>query len=169
METTKIKPNMDGTIRAKVLQYKSDGNTLTEKRHTLTKFAEGIYFSYTTPDRYGHRSINVIFSKNGIFWRVGGEPEHYFNPESFRYAENMETLKKRYANYEADIMQAVANGGWLNKLHITVMGRLGYDTTAMVKAYNERRRKMEESELQALIETATELLNTTNEIKYIHS
>lgn len=31
METTKIKMDMDGTIRAKVLQYKSDGNTLIEK------------------------------------------------------------------------------------------------------------------------------------------
>ena len=148
METTKIKMNMDGTIRAKVLQYKSDGNTLTEKWHTLTKFAEGIYFSYTTPDRYGHRSVNVIFSKNGIFWRIGGEPEHYFNPDSFRYAEHMEILKRRYADYEADIMQAATNGGWLNKLHITVMGRLGYDTTAMIKAYNERRRKMEELDRQ---------------------
>lgn len=148
MEANNIKMNMDGTIRAKVLQYKSDGNTLTEKWHNITKFAEGIYFSYTTPDRYGHRSVNVIFSKNGIFWRAGGEPEHYFNPESFRYAEHMETLKKRYANYEADIMQAVVNGSWLNKLHITVMGRLGYDTTAMVKAYNERRRKMEELDRQ---------------------
>ena len=148
METTKIKMNMDGTFRAKVLQYKSDGNTLTEKWHTLTKFAEGIYFSYTTPDRYGHRSVNIIFSKNGIFWRIGGEPEHYFNPDSFRYAEHMEILKRRYADYEADIMQAVANGSWLNKLHITVMERLGHDTTAMIEAYNERRRKMEELDRQ---------------------
>ena len=148
METTKIKMNMDGTFRAKVLQYKSDGNTLTEKWHTLTKFAEGIYFSYTTPDRYGHRSVNIIFSKNGIFWRIGGEPEHYFNPDSFRYAEHMEILKRRYAGYEADIMQAVANGSWLNKLHITVMERLGHDTTAMIEAYNERRRKLEELDRQ---------------------
>lgn len=144
MEAMKMK--MDGTIRAKVIQYKRDGNTLTEKWHTLTRFAEGIYFSYTEPDRYGHRSVNIIFSKNGIFWRIGGEPEHYFNPDSFRYAENMETIKKRYANYEADILQAAANGEWLNKLHITVMERLGHDVAPLLVAYEERKRKWEENE-----------------------
>lgn len=34
---------------------------------------------------------------------------------------------------------------------------------------DETETTLEQSELQALIETATELLNTTNEIKYIHS
>lgn len=148
METTKIKMNMDGTFRAKVLQYKSDGNTLTEKWHTLTKFAEGIYFSHTTPDRYGHRSVNVIFSKNGIFWRVGGAPENYFNPESFRYAENMDSLKKRYANYEADITQAITNGGWINMMHITVMKHLGHDIEPLLAARKEYIRKREEEDRQ---------------------
>ena len=36
MEANNIKMNMDGTIRAKVLQYKADGNTLTEKWPTIT-------------------------------------------------------------------------------------------------------------------------------------
>ena len=45
-------------------------------------------------------------------------------------------------------MQAVANGGWLTKLHITVMERLGYDTTAMIEAYNEVRRQREERDRQ---------------------
>ncbi len=140
--------NMDGTIRAKVLQYKSDGNTLTEKWHTLTKFAEGIYLSYAAPDKYEQVYVTVVFAKNGVFWKVGCELEQCFRPDSFHYAEHVETLKKRYANYEAGIMQAVANGGWLNKLHITVMERLGYDTTAMIEAYDEVRRQREERDRQ---------------------
>lgn len=144
MEATQIKMNMDGTIRAKVLQYKSDGNTLTDKWHTLTKLAEGIYLSYAAPDRYGQVYATVVFAKNGVFWKAGCELEQCFRPDSFRYAEREETLKKRYANYEADIMQAATNGGWLNKLHITVMERLGHDTAVMIETYNERRRKMEE-------------------------
>lgn len=148
MEATKTKMNIDGTFRAKVLQYKSDGNTLTEKWHTLTKFAEGIYLSYAAPDKYEQVYVTVVFAKNGVFWKVGCEPEQCFRPDSFHYAEHVETLKKRYANYEAGIMQAVANGGWLNKLHITVMERLGYDTTAMIEAYNEVRRQREERDRQ---------------------
>lgn len=148
MEATKTKMNMDGTIRAKVLQYKSDGNTLTEKWHTLTKFAEGIYLSYAAPDKYEQVYVTVVFAKNGVFWKVGCELEQCFRPDSFHYAEHVETLKKRYANYEAGIMQAVANGGWLTKLHITVMERLGYDTTAMIEAYNEVRRQREERDRQ---------------------
>ncbi len=148
MEATKTKMNIDGTIRAKVLQYKSDGNTLTEKWHTLTKFAEGIYLSYAAPDKYEQVYVTVVFAKNGVFWKVGCEPEQCFRPDSFHYAEHVETLKKRYANYEAGIMQAVANGGWLNKLHITVMERLGYDTTAMIEAYDEVRRQREERDRQ---------------------
>lgn len=142
--------NMADTIRAKVLQYKSDGNTLTDKWHTLTKFAEGIYLSYAAPDRYGQVYVTVVFAKNGVFWKVGCEPEQCFRPDSFRYAEHVGTLKRKYADYEANIIQAATNGGWLNKLHITVMARLGHDTAAMIEAYNEKRRQIEERDrLQA--------------------
>lgn len=139
---------LDGTIRAKVIQYKSDGNTLAENWHTLTKFSEGIYLSYAAPDKYGQVYATVVFAKNGVFWKAGCELEQCFRPDIPGYAERVETLKKRYANYEADIMQAATNGGWLNKLHITVMERLGHDTAAMIEAHNERRRKMEEHDRQ---------------------
>ncbi len=148
MEATKIKMNMDGTIRAKVLQYKSDGNTLTEKWETLTKFAEGIYLSYAAPDRYEQVYATVVFAKNGVFWKVGCEPEQCFNPDSYRYAENMGNLKRMYADYEADILQAATNGGWLNKLHITVMERLGHDAAPLLAAYEERKRKWQEEAKQ---------------------
>lgn len=139
-----------GTIRAKVLQYKSDGNTLTEKWETLTKYAEGIYYSYSNLDKYGHKSINVIFAKGGVYWRKTGAPEYYFNPDSFNYAENMENLKRMYADHEADILQAAANGGRLNSLHITVMERLGHDVAPLRAAYEERKRKWQEVERQRI-------------------
>lgn len=141
-----IKMNMDGTIRAKVLQYKKDGNTLTEKWETLTKYADGIYYNYITVDKYGHQNINIIFAKNGVYWRKSGAPENFFNPDTYRYAEHMAELRTMYANYEADILQAAANGGWLNKLHITVMERLGHDVSPLKAAYEERKRKWEENE-----------------------
>lgn len=142
--------NIDGTIRAKVLQYKRDGNTLTEKWETLTKHADGIYYSYTNIG-----SIKIIFAKNGVFWCMSLVYDDWFNPESDSYEEHMAKLCAMYTNYEANILQAAANGGRLNKLHITVMGRLGHDVTPLWAAYEEYLCKLQEIERKR-IESAEE-------------
>ena len=71
MEATKIKMNMDGTIRAKVLQYKSDGNTLTEKWETLAKYAEGVYYT-TDDDGYGNTIHGIVFEAKGVLVEPSG-------------------------------------------------------------------------------------------------
>lgn len=146
MNTDNIKMNMDGTIRARVLQYAKDGNTLTEKWETLTKHAEGIYYNYTPLDQYGHRYINIVFAKNGVFWRQEGANEDFFDPDSYRYAENMAILDAMYRNYETNVLQSAENGGWINKLRIIIMERLGYDVAPLWAAYEARKRKWAEDD-----------------------
>lgn len=146
MEATKIKMNMDGTIRAKVLQYKSDGNTLTENWHTLTKLAEGIYLSYAAPDGYGQVYATVVFAKNGVFWGVGVEPEQYFSPEHPNYVRNMGMLGKMRKEYETCIFQAAEKGEYVRLLEIEVMRRLGHDVTPLYasrEAYLKNRKEKE--------------------------
>lgn len=138
MEANKIKMNMDGTFRAKVLQYKSDGNTLIEKWYTLAKLADGIYLSYATPDKYGQVYVTAVFAKNGVFWKAGSEPSIYFSPEYPDYARNMGMLSKMHSEYETRILQAAEEDKYIRQLDIEVMSRLGYDVAPLYASLSRR-------------------------------
>ena len=134
------KMNMDGTIRAKVLQYKADGNTLTEKWETLTKFSEGIY--------YGQNYAYFIFERNGVYW-------HSLRPDRLeRIEERRQDIKADYTNFESSIVAAANGNRFIGKLQIEVMKRLGHDVAPLLasrEAYlkqreEEERRKTEEAE-----------------------
>lgn len=94
------KKNMDGTIRVKVLQYKSDGNTLTEKWETLTKFSEGIYYNKDT-DNWGYTVYPFFFEDNGVFWfsQIAHSENHINRPEVKKqlidFRANFRTILKR--------------------------------------------------------------------------
>lgn len=142
METTRIKMNMDGTFRAKVLQYKSDGNTLTEKWHNLAKIKEGVYFSHSDIDNY----VNIVLSRHGVFWKAGSEPAIYFDPGCPTYARNMETLGKMLAEYETRILHAAEKCQYVRLIEIEVMRRLGYDITPLIASRNAYLKKLDEEE-----------------------
>lgn len=146
MEATNIKMNMDGTFRAKVLQYKSDGNTLTEKWETLTKLSEGVYYT-TDDDGYGNTIHGIVFEAKGVYWwsRQALRPDE-LNADNIYCQKVME--KRR--NFEHNIMAQAEAGQYINNLQIEVMRRLGHEVAALQAAHDEYIRQREERDrLQA--------------------
>ena len=138
--------NMDGTIRAKVLQYKSDGNTLTDKWETLAKYAEGVYYT-TDDDGYGNTIHGIVFEAKGVYWwsRQALRPEE-LNADNIYCQKVME--KRR--NFEHNIMAQAEAGQYINNLQIEVMRRLGHEVAALQAAHDEYIRQREERDrLQA--------------------
>lgn len=145
MEATKnIKMNMDGTIRAKVLQYKSDGNTLTEKRETLKKYAEGVYYT-TEKDGYGNTIHGIVFEANGVFWwsRQALLPDELNTNNIF-----CQKVMEKRRNFERDIIAQSEAGQYVNNLQIEVMRRLGHEIAALQAAHDEYIRQREERDRQ---------------------
>lgn len=149
MEVTKIKMNMDGTIRAKVLQYKSDGNTLTEKWETLAKLVDGVYYAKDR-DNWDNVRYAFIFEDNGIFWySLRAATENQFNNPKER--ERIINLRK---NFRAYVKETAQNNGFIRSLEIEVFKRLGEDTAPLYmsrEAYlknreEEERKRAEEAE-----------------------
>lgn len=147
METTKM--NMDGTIRAKVLQYKSDGNTLTEKWETLAKLVDGVYYAKDR-DNWDNVRYAFIFEDNGIFWySLRAATENQFNNPKER--ERIINLRK---NFRAYVKETAQNNGFIRSLEIEVFKRLGEDTAPLYvsrEAYlknreEEERKRAEEAE-----------------------
>lgn len=153
------KMNMDHTIRAKVLQYKSDGNTLTEKRETLTKMSDGVYYVKDT-DNWGHTVYPIFFEDNGVFWYT--QIAHSDN--QMNRPETKERLIDFRANYRAILKEKAAQNAFINTLQIEVMRRLGEDVAPLLasreaylkqreeedrlKAEEERRREQAEKEAE---------------------
>lgn len=149
MEATKIKMNMDGTIRAKVLQYKSDGNTLTDKWETLAKLADGVYYAKDR-DNWDNVRYAFIFEDNGVFWySLRAATENQFsNPKERERIINLRN------NFRAYVKETAQNNGFIRSLEIEVFKRLGEDTAPLYasrEAYlknreEEERKRAEEAE-----------------------
>lgn len=129
MELKKPEPKKpllpDGTIRAKVLQYKADGNTLTEKWETLTKFAEGIYYR-TESDEYGQNLAYIIYELKGLFW-YSMHCERLEQIERYR-----ERIIENHTNFETSILAAAKASKFIGMLNIEVMRRLGHDVAPLL-------------------------------------
>lgn len=140
MEANKIKMNMDCTFRAKVLQYKTDGNTITDKRETLTKYTDGVYYT-TDDDGYGNTIHGIVFEANGVYWRI----RQALCPEELN-ADNIycqKVIEKR-RNFERDVLAQAESGQYVNNLQIEVMRRLGHNVDDLQAARDEYIRQSEE-------------------------
>lgn len=141
MEANKIKMNMDGTIRAKVLQYKSDGNTLTEKWETLARLVDGVYYAKDR-DNWDNVRYAFIFEDNGIFWySLRAATENQFNNPKER--ERIINLRK---NFRAYVKETAQNNGFIRSLEIEVFKRLGEDTAPLYVSREAYLKTREEEE-----------------------
>lgn len=147
MEATKIKMNMDGTIRAKVLQYKSDGNTLTEKWETLKKYAEGVYYNLT-PDNYGGEYCNIVLEINGVFWKNGTTSGNVFCIGHYAHKQWDNETRTVVATFPDIVRKNSELGRYISNLQIEVMRRLGHDVAGLQAAHDEYIRQREELDRQ---------------------
>lgn len=147
METTKIKMNMDGTIRAKVLQYKSDGNTLIEKWETLKKYTEGVYYNLT-PDNYGGEYCNIILEINGVFWKNNITPGNVFCAGHYAHKRWDNEARTVVATFPDIVRKNSKLGKYINNMQIEVMRRLGHDVAELQASHDEYIRQREERDRQ---------------------
>lgn len=138
---------LSNTLRAKVLQYKSDGNTLTEKWESLTSYADGIYYHVDKGTINGDIA-NFVFEKNGVYWdAVRCDRVEYIDARR-------DILIADLRDFEENVISRAERGAFINKLHIEVMRRLGHDTAPLYvsrEAYlknreEEERKRAEEAE-----------------------
>ena len=140
---------LSNTLRAKVLQYKSDGNTLTEKWETLEKLVDGVYYAKDR-DNCDNVRYSFIFEDNGIFWySLRAATEQQFNNPNER--ERIINLRK---NFRAYVKETAQNNGFIRSMEIEVFKRLGENTAPLYasrEAYiknreEEERKRAEEAE-----------------------
>lgn len=138
---------LSNTLRAKVLQYKSDGNTLTEKWESLTSYADGIYYHVDKGTINGDIA-NFVFEKNGVYWdAVRCDRVEYIDARR-------DILIADLRDFEENVISRAERGAFINKLHIEVMRRLGHDTaplyvsreTYLKNREEEERKRAEEAE-----------------------
>ena len=147
MEATKIKMNMDGTIRAKVLQYKSDGNTLIEKLETLKQYADGVYYNLT-PDNYGGEYCNIVLEINGVFWKNNITPGNVFCIGHYAHKRWDNEARTVVATFPDIVRKNAKLGKYINNLQIEVMRRLGHDVADLQASHDEYIRQREERDRQ---------------------
>ena len=130
---------LSNNLRVKVLQYKSDGNTLTEKWESLTSYADGIYY-YVDKGTINGDIANFVFAKNGIYW------------DAMR-CDRVEWIEARRGiliadlrNFEENVISRAERGMFINTLHIEVMRRLGYDTAPLYESRNAYIKRREDEE-----------------------
>lgn len=132
---------MDDTIRAKVLQYKSDGNTLTEKWETLTKMLDGVYYAKDT-DNWGYTVYPIFFEDKGVFWYT--QIAHSDN--QMNRPETKERLIDFRANFRTILKEKAAQNAFINTLQIEVMRRLGEDVAPLLASREAYLKQQEEEE-----------------------
>ncbi len=145
MENMPEQPEMsvNGSIRAKVLQYKSDGNTLTEKWETLKKFADGIYYTEETACYGNATTCRLIFEKNGVYWYSGNA-----RSKDLENPENRAKVVEIRAGFEQNVGELAENGRYIRLLEIEVMRRLGYDVAPLIASREAYLKHREEEERQ---------------------
>lgn len=127
------------TIRAAVLQYANDGNTIITKQTTLTKIRDDAYY-YITTDSFGITNTILVLRKGNVFWRA------------YRYSHNKTNWENLEPNITQKWLQCIFNSAkteeYVNNLEIEVCLRVGYDVTGLRAAHDNYLRKSEEKERQ---------------------
>lgn len=149
MEAKETKMNIDGTIRAKVLQYKRDGNTLTEKWETLTKLCDGVYYN-RDQDAWNNWLYVFFYEDNGVFWfsQIASSEVEFNRPEA---RERIIGYRK---NFRVNLKERAKGNNFINTLQIEVMRRLGEDISPLVASREAFLKHREEEERQKAEEAA---------------
>lgn len=149
MTQDETKMNIDGTIRAKVLQYKRDGNTLTEKWETLTKLCDGVYYN-RDQDAWNNWLYVFFYEDNGVFWfsQIASSEVEFNRPEA---RERIIGYRK---NFRVNLKERAKGNNFINTLQIEVMRRLGEDIAPLVASREAFLKHREEEERQKAEETA---------------
>ena len=110
-------------MKAKVLKYKFDGNTVVAPYMELEAYAENIYLSLSDKNEYGNENydyFHVVCKVENIYFSCG-----QYSREMLGREEQKEKLVKYCKNWIANMLQDAENGNHVSLLSIRVFEELG--------------------------------------------
>lgn len=133
-------------MKAKVLKYKFDGNTVVAPYMELEAFAENVYLSLSDKNEYGNENydyFHVVCKVENVYFSCG-----QYSRETLGREEQKERLVGYCKNWIANTLQDAENGNHVSLLSIRVFKELGLDTAPLQQAREAYQKKQEQRRLE---------------------
>ena len=133
-------------MKAKVLKYKFDGNTVVAPYMELEAFAENVYLSLSDKNEYGNENydyFHVVCKVENVYFSCG-----QYSRETLGREEQKERLVGYCKNWIANTLQDAENGNHVTLLSIRVFKELGLDTARLLQAREAYQKKQEQRRLE---------------------
>lgn len=133
-------------MKAKVLKYKFDGNTIVAPYMELEPYAENVFISLARKNEYGNESedcFHVICKIDDVHFSCGQYSRRTLDKEGHR-----EEAADYCRNWIANIIQDVEKGSYIQLLAVRVFEALGLDSTPLVQAREAHAKRQEQKRLE---------------------
>lgn len=129
-------------MKAKVLKYKSDGNTVIAPYMELEAYAENVYTSLSAKNEYGNEDddcFHVVCKIENVYFSCGQYSRRTLGKEGHR-----EEAVGYCRNWITNTLRDAENGNYITLLSIRVFEGLGLDTAPLLQAREAYRKKQEQ-------------------------
>ena len=129
-------------MKAKVLKYKSDGNTVIAPYMELEAYAENVYTSLSAKNEYGNEDddcFQVVCKIENVYFSCGQYSRRILGKEGHR-----EEAADYCRNWITNTLRDAENGNYITLLSIRVFEGLGLDTAPLLQAREAYRKKQEQ-------------------------
>lgn len=132
-------------MKANVIKYKQDGNTVTTSYMELELYAENVYISLCEKDRFGDDSLDlfyVVCCVSDVYFTCGRFVRRILDEEGKR-----EASEAFCRNWIANTLLCAKSGGFVNLIAVRVFESLGLDTTPLLQAREDSKALREKERL----------------------
>ena len=129
-------------MKAKVLKYKSDGNTVIAPYMELEAYAENVYTSLSAKNEYGNEDddcFHVVCKIENVYFSCGQYSRRILGKEGHR-----EEAADYCRNWITNTLRDAENGNYITLLSIRVFEGLGLDTAPLLQAREAYWKKQEQ-------------------------
>lgn len=133
-------------MKAKVFKYKFDGNTVVAPYMELEPYAENVYLSLSTKNKYGNESediFHVVCKIENVFFSCGQHSRRFLDKE-----ERKETTAAYCKNWITNTLLDSKREVHISLLSIRVFEALGLDTAPLRQAREAYLKRQEQKRLE---------------------
>lgn len=133
-------------MKAKVLKYKFDGNTIVAPYMELEPYAENVFISLARKNEYGNESedsFHVICKIGDVHFSCGQYSRRILDKEGHR-----EEAATYCRNWIENTLKDAEDGKIIPLLSVHVFNALGLDSTSLVQARETYAKRQEEKRLE---------------------
>ena len=137
---------LNRNMKAKVLKYKFDGNTIVAPYMELEPYAENVFISLARKNEYGNESedsFHVICKIGDVHFSCGQYSRRILDKEGHR-----EEASAYCKNWIENTLKDVEDGKIIPLLSVHVFNALGLDSTPLVQAREAYEKRQEEKRLE---------------------